>query len=168
MSETPRDVKILHLILASMGATQYQEQVPLQLMDFAHRYTLSVLGDALVYGDFANSTNGQQPAGVGAATQPLTVEDVRLAVASRVNYQFKPAAPKEMLLELAHERNKKALPQVPQAYGLRLPPEKYCLTGQDRLIEEEDDVMVTGVVEDEELNKAPEDARPDDKMDVDE
>lgn len=33
----PRDARIIHLILASMGVSSYQERVPLMLMDFAYR-----------------------------------------------------------------------------------------------------------------------------------
>ncbi len=32
----PRDVRILHLILASQSIQSYEDHVPLQLMDFAH------------------------------------------------------------------------------------------------------------------------------------
>lgn len=32
----PRDVRLLHLIFATQGIQNYQEHVPLQLMDFAH------------------------------------------------------------------------------------------------------------------------------------
>lgn len=141
---TPRDVKLLHLILASMGVTSYQDAVPLQLMDFAYRYTLGILNDALLYNDYANSNGSNLPAGVGASSTPLSVEDIRLAVAARVQNQFKPAAPKEMLLELALERNRRPLPAVSQTYGLRLPPEKYCLTGHDRNLDESEDITIPG------------------------
>lgn len=33
----PRDVRLLHLIFATQGIQNYQDHVPLQLMDFAHR-----------------------------------------------------------------------------------------------------------------------------------
>jgi transcription initiation factor TFIID subunit 9B len=32
----PRDVRILHLILAAQTIQSYEDHVPLQLMDFAH------------------------------------------------------------------------------------------------------------------------------------
>lgn len=32
----PRDVRLLHLIFATQGIQNYQDHVPLQLMDFAH------------------------------------------------------------------------------------------------------------------------------------
>lgn len=139
----PRDVRLLHLILASMGVSSYQERVPLQLMDFAYRYTHGVLQDALHYNDHAYSSTASLPAGLAASNAPLTVEDVRLAVAARVNYQFKPAPPKELLLELAQEKNKRPLPSIPQTYGLRLPPEKYCLTSKEWTFEEQEDEILT-------------------------
>ena len=32
----PRDVRLLHLIFATQGIQNYEDHVPLQLMDFAH------------------------------------------------------------------------------------------------------------------------------------
>ncbi|KAH3903187.1 uncharacterized protein SCODWIG_01204 [Saccharomycodes ludwigii] len=118
-NNSPRDVRLLHLLLASQSIHRYEDTVPLQLMDFAYRYTRNILKDAVVYNDYANVNNGS-----------LTVEDIRLSIAARTQYQFKPtAAPKELLLQLAQDRNKKSLPKVPNSWGIRLPPEKYCLTG---------------------------------------
>lgn len=139
--DTPRDVRLLHLILASMGVTSYQDRVPLQLMDFAYRFTHGVLQDALLYNDHAHSSTTTTPAGLGPAHVPLSTEDIRLAVAARVNYQFKPAPPKELLLELAQEKNRKPLPAVQEQWGVRLPPEKYCLTAKDWDFEEEEQAI---------------------------
>jgi transcription initiation factor TFIID subunit 9B len=52
-----------------------------------------------------------------------------MSIASRVNHQFNTSLPKEFLLDIAQERNRVALPTVGQEFGVRLPPEKYCLTG---------------------------------------
>ncbi|VVT57395.1 uncharacterized protein SAPINGB_P005674 [Magnusiomyces paraingens] len=154
-SVIPRDVRLLHLILASMGVTSYEDRVPLQLMDFAYRFTHGILQDALIYNDHAHSSI--TPAGLGPAQKPLTTEDVRLAIAARLNYQFKPAPPKEMLLELAQEKNRRPLPIIHEQWGLRLPPEKFCLTAKEWSFEEEkeslqkkkriktnDDIVVSG------------------------
>ena len=73
------------------------------------------LSDAQVYQDHRN---GNQ----------VEVGDVKLAIAGKMNHSFKGAPPKEFLLEIAGERNRRALPPVNAGYGLRLPPEKYCLT----------------------------------------
>lgn len=168
-ADLPRDVRLLHLLLASQSIQQYEDKVPLQLMDFAHRYTRGVLMDAMVYNDYAvENSGGAAGPGVGAGAsntgangtnanaggssknakggstgnsalgsgmssnggKNLSVEDIRLAIAARTQYMFKPTAPKELLLQLAAERNKKPLPQVMGSWGVRLPPEKYCLTAK--------------------------------------
>ncbi|AMD20244.1 HDL500Cp [Eremothecium sinecaudum] len=126
--DIPRDVRLLHLLLASQSIHAYEDKVPLQLMDFAHRYTKGVLKDAVLYNDYAGGGNNNGD---------LSVEDIRLAIAARTQYQFKPTAPKELLLQLAQERNKKPLPQVMSMWGIRLPPEKYCLTTKEWTVEEE-------------------------------
>ncbi|CCC69072.1 hypothetical protein NCAS_0C00820 [Naumovozyma castellii] len=140
--DTPRDVRLLHLLLAAQSIHQYEDQVPLQLMDFAHRYARGILKDAMVYNDHSaagpsDTTTGNTTSATGGA-KGLTVEDIRLAIASRTQYQFKPTAPKELLLQLAQERNKKSLPQVMGAWGVRLPPEKYCLTAKDWTLTKDD------------------------------
>lgn len=132
-STRPRDARLIHLVLASLGVSAYQERVPLQLLDFAYRYTAGVLGDALHL-----TLEGHAGAGAGASSSSsrgnnaesvVSIAALRLAVAGRLNYQFRSALPKEFLLELAQERNRIALPRVEREFGLRLPPEKYCLTG---------------------------------------
>ncbi|KAI5956477.1 TAF9 [Candida jiufengensis] len=125
----PRDVRLLHLIFATQGIQNYQDHVPLQLMDFAHRYTKSILKDALIYNDHSKpSTNSNINSNTNTT---VNTDDIRLAIAARSNYQFKPVPPKELMLELAQERNSKPLPPVIPKWGLNLPPEKYCLTARD-------------------------------------
>ncbi|RLV89958.1 Transcription initiation factor TFIID subunit 9 [Spathaspora sp. JA1] len=126
----PRDVRLLHLIFATQGIQNYQDHVPLQLMDFAHRYTKSVLRDALIYNDHAKPINTNTNLNPNSNTT-VNTDDIRLAIAARSNYQFKPTPPKELLLELAQERNSRPLPPVIPKWGLNLPPEKYCLTAKD-------------------------------------
>lgn len=83
--------------------------------------------DALAYNDHARVVNSSIP----STTAVVNTDDIRLAIAARTNYQFKPTPPKELLLELAEERNSKSLPPVIPKWGLNLPPEKYCLTARD-------------------------------------
>jgi len=93
---------------------------------FGSGYTSSVLQDALLFSDAINGT-----ANTGGTNPPatITIQDLRMSVASRINHQFNTSLPKEFLLEIAQERNKVALPTVGKEFGVRLPPEKYCLTG---------------------------------------
>ncbi|OJJ87663.1 putative transcription initiation factor TFIID, 31kD subunit, partial [Aspergillus glaucus CBS 516.65] len=158
----PRDVRLIHMLLASLGVTAYQERVPLQLLDFAYRYTSNVLTDAVhlategyaaAAGESGTSSGrggGSGGGGGGGAHDVNTVSlsAMRLSIASRLHYQFQTGLPKEFLMDVATERNRVALPgasrgfdnagnanRAPQAHqglvmgGMRLPPERFCLTG---------------------------------------
>ncbi|KAK0944959.1 Transcription initiation factor TFIID subunit 9 [Friedmanniomyces endolithicus] len=144
-SKRPRDARIIHLVLASLGITSYQERVPLQLLDFAYRYTSGVLSDSLRLS--AEGYAGQPERGAGrgrgagaagagdaGAGEGITVTSLRQAIA---------------------KRNRVALPKVERSYGVQLPPEKYCLTGvgwnlkdewdSDEDVEDEEDDGMEGV-----------------------
>lgn len=128
----PRDARLIHLILSSLGIHSYQERVPLQLLDFAYRYTSSVLSDALrLSAEGYASAPGQSSNRRDAANDGsnITVNALRQAIASRQDYQFQGPLPKEFMLEQAVERNRVQLPKIEKAWGVQLPPEKYCLTG---------------------------------------
>lgn len=104
-------------------------------------YTAQVLSDALVYAEHAGKTG------------PLDEEDVKLAVQSRVGWEFGGRVPKEVcfleyapesiglsidvrtpvqfLLSLSNKINSKPLPPVNEVFGVRLPPAKNCLAAVD-------------------------------------
>ena len=110
-----------------MGVHAYTERVPLQLLDFAYRYTSGILSDAIAY---------EPPAHAPAASKKAKVEDdsislnaLRTAVGARAAQQFSASLPKEFMSEVAAERNRVALPRVEREFGVRLPPERYCFTG---------------------------------------
>lgn len=154
----PRDARTLHTVLASLGLTAYQERVPLQLLDFAYRYTSGVLSDAQhlsLEGYVGNGTSGAAGAtGAGAkkgnaaasAEGEISLASLRLATASRNAYQFTSngTLPKETLLEIAGERNRVRLPEVDKEifFGVRLPHERYVQTGVNWGIPEEWDSEV--------------------------
>lgn len=155
-SRRPRDVRLVHMLLASLGVTAYQDRVPLQLLDFAYRYTSNVLTDAvhLATEGYAGAVGDTGATGKGAAsteTSGVSLPALRLSIASRLHYQFQTGLPKEFLMEVASERNRIALPGVNRGFdpaaagpngappgaanqsvlvgGMRLPPERFCLTG---------------------------------------
>ncbi|KAI4256512.1 MAG: hypothetical protein LQ352_002060 [Teloschistes flavicans] len=130
-AKRPRDSRLIHMILASLGVSGYQERVPLQLMDFAYRYTSSTLQDAL---HLTSEGYGTQTAGTAKATNnndmsTITVSSLRMSIASRTSYQFSPTFDKESYQKIALERNQVQLPAITKDWGVRLPPEQYCLTG---------------------------------------
>ncbi|KAJ5488174.1 Histone-fold [Penicillium expansum] len=147
----PRDVRLVHMLLASLGVTSYQDRVPLQLLDFAYRYTANVLQDSvhLATEGYAAATDGTAGAKGSAEVNSVSLPALRLAIASRLHFQFQTGLPKEFLMEVASERNRIALPGVSRGFdpaagpngavpaanqsvvigGMRLPPERFCLTG---------------------------------------
>jgi transcription initiation factor TFIID subunit 9B len=145
-SRRPRDHRLIHLLLASHGITAYQERVPLQLMDFAYRYTSSILSDALhIQSEGYDQADGAtQAKGRGAnkgqnksEEGDVSLASLRLAIGSRMSYQFQGSMPKEFLKSLAEERNRIGLgiglrdseKSGPMIGGVKLPHERYCLTG---------------------------------------
>lgn len=156
----PRDARLIHMLLSSLGVTAYQERVPLQLLDFAYRYTSSTLQDAvhLAMEGYAGTPSGPGETSVSTGSgrgvvelNTITLQALRLSIASRLHYQFQPGLPKEFLMDVASERNRIALPGVARGGetankssfssvsmgGMRLPPERFCLTGMGWNLKEE-------------------------------
>ncbi|KAI4196834.1 MAG: hypothetical protein LQ350_006300 [Teloschistes chrysophthalmus] len=127
----PRDSRLIHMILASLGVSGYQERVPLQLMDFAYRYTSSTLQDALhlTSEGYGTQTSGPAKASNNNDMSTITVSSLRLSIASRTSYQFSPTFDKDSYQKIAQERNQVQLPTITKDWGVRLPLEQYCLTG---------------------------------------
>lgn len=145
-SKRPRDHRLIHLLLASHGIAAYQERVPLQLMDFAYRYTSSVLSDALhIQSEGYDQAEGAtQSKGRGANKNQnkseegdISLASLRMSIGSKMSYQFQSSLPKEFLKTLADERNRISLnvhsregdKSGPMIGGVKLPHERYCLTG---------------------------------------
>jgi transcription initiation factor TFIID subunit 9B len=132
-SKRPRDARLIHLILANMGVHAYTERVPLQLLDFAYRYTSSILTDALSYEPPLPTTSASKKRSGGANAESgedgVSLNALRTAVGARAASTFQGTLGKEFMSEVALERNRIALPRVDREFGIRLPPERYCFTG---------------------------------------
>lgn len=143
-SKRPRDHRLIHLLLAAYGVSAYQERVPLQLMDFAYRYTSAVLGDALHLqnegydqAEGATTSKGRGKGQKNSEEGDISLNALRMSIQSRLGYQFAGSLPKEFLKNIADEKNRIALgPAVretekvgPLIGGVRLPHERHCLTG---------------------------------------
>jgi transcription initiation factor TFIID subunit 9B len=141
LGKRPRDARLIHMLLSSMGVTAYQERVPLQLLDFAYRHSSSILSDALHLSSDAyvsQQTRAKDAPPGGAlrdADGQVSANAVQFAISSRLQYQFGGGnggggLNKDFLLETAQNRNKVALPRVLQnEWGVRLPSERFVLTG---------------------------------------
>lgn len=122
LSYVPRDARLMALILQSMGIQDVQPPALMMMLEFAHRYVYEVLQDALVYADHANSSKS------AAGVSNLSVDDIQLAIQSRVNHSFTSPPSKDMLLALSSSLNSVPLPPISDKYGVKLPPVQHCLT----------------------------------------
>lgn len=123
--------------------------MPLLLLDFAYRHTSSVLNDALHLstdpyvthaGARPSGSSGAVPSAPAVQDATVTTSAVNLAIASRQSFQFRGGAgghnggggaSKEWLQELARDRNRAALPRIlANEWGVRLPNERFVLSGQ--------------------------------------
>ncbi|CZR55078.1 related to TFIID and SAGA subunit [Phialocephala subalpina] len=140
LNKRPRDARLIHMLLSSLGCTAYQERVPLQLLDFAYRHSSSILSDALhlssdAYVSQQTRARDAPTGGMKDENGQVSPQAVQLAIQSRLQYQFGGGnggggLAKEFLLETAQARNKVALPRVLQnEWGVRLPSERFVLTG---------------------------------------
>jgi transcription initiation factor TFIID subunit 9B len=141
------------MILANMGVHVYTERVPLQLLDFAYRYTSSILSDAQSYEPPlpTNTGTSKKRAAQNDEDSGVSLNALRTAVSARAAGQFQSNLPKEFMLDIASERNRIALPRVEREFGIRLPPERYCFTGAGWGVRErwEEEVEVEEDEEDE-------------------
>ncbi|KAK9066927.1 hypothetical protein SSX86_014251 [Deinandra increscens subsp. villosa] len=112
--DLPRDAKIVKTLLKSMGVENYEPRVVHQFLELWYRYVVDVLTDAQVYSEHAGKPT-------------IDSDDVKLAIQSKVNFSFSQPPPREVLLELARERNKIPLPRSLGGPGMALPPESDTL-----------------------------------------
>ncbi|TMW68369.1 hypothetical protein Poli38472_005837 [Pythium oligandrum] len=110
----PLDVAVLQRILESMGADKHEPRVVNQLQEFVHRYVTDILIDAQEYSLYAEK-------------QAVDADDVRLAIASRLNHHYANVPSRELMMELADKRNSVPLPPISNEYGVRLPPMQHQL-----------------------------------------
>ncbi|KAJ6794110.1 transcription initiation factor TFIID subunit 9 [Iris pallida] len=115
--EEPRDARVVRELLRSMGVGEgeYEPRVVHQFLELCYRYVVDVLSDAQLYSDHAGKPS-------------IDPDDVKLAIQSKVNFSFSQPPPREVLLELARNRNKIPLPKSISPPGaIPLPPEQDTL-----------------------------------------
>ena len=82
--DVPQDAKLIVLILKSMGVTQYDPAVVVQLLEFTHRYAVEILSDAMQYAAHAETKS------------TIDIADLKMAIQARVNTSFTPAPSREV------------------------------------------------------------------------
>lgn len=108
----PKDGQVITSIMKEMGITEYEQKTIVQLTEFVYRYATSILEEARMY----------------AKKRLLEVDDVRLALQLTSESTFTTPPPREVVLECANVKNYSPLPPVKPHCGLRLPPDRHCLS----------------------------------------
>mmetsp|Transcript_41914 Transcript_41914/g.102785 ORF Transcript_41914/g.102785 Transcript_41914/m.102785 type:complete len:162 (+) Transcript_41914:183-668(+) len=111
---TPARIQMIGEILASMGVTDYDPKVSHVLFEFLHRYCAEVCQDATSFQEHANKPE-------------LDVDDIRLAIQSKVNGMFSQPPPREFMIEIGRAKNQVPLPIIRP--GVHLPLPQHCNAG---------------------------------------
>eukprot|EP00095_Tigriopus_kingsejongensis_P010022 snap_masked-scaffold1048_size67263-processed-gene-0.9 protein:Tk10022 transcript:snap_masked-scaffold1048_size67263-processed-gene-0.9-mRNA-1 annotation:"hypothetical protein DAPPUDRAFT_303843" len=111
----PKDGQVMAAILKDMGIVEYEGRVLHQLLEFSYRYVTQVLEDAKVVSGHA-------------LKKAVDVDDVKLAVQMYAEQNMTGPLSRELLLDAARAKNRQPLPIPRTTCGLRLPPDRHCLT----------------------------------------
>lgn len=111
----PKDGQVIMSMMKELGITDYDPKTVVQLTEFVYRYATSVLEEARLY---ANNSKKKF----------LDVDDVKLALQLHTEASFTSPPPREIILECANIKNYAPLPLIKPHCGLRLPPDKYCIS----------------------------------------
>lgn len=111
----PKDGQVMAAILKDMGILDYEAKVINQLLEYSYRYVTDVLQDAKIVSGHAKK-------------KVIDVEDVKLAVQMYSEQNMTAPLSRELLLDAARVKNRQPLPIPRPTYGLRLPPDRHCLT----------------------------------------
>lgn len=115
IKHVPKDAQVIMSILKELGIQDYEPRVVNQLLEFTYRYVTCILDDAKVFANHAKK-------------KTLDLEDVKLACDMVLDKAFTCPPPRHVLTKLAEIRNSMPLPPIKPHCGLRLPPDRYCLT----------------------------------------
>jgi len=105
---------VIQELLGALGVQKYEPRVIAQLMELSHRYVTEILRDSEDYR-------------IHGSKEKIDEKDVALAVDMRKVSSFTAPPSREVLADLARERNAIPLSVVPDRAGVLLPPERYCL-----------------------------------------
>jgi len=111
----PKEAQVMAAILRDLGIQDYDPGVLTQMLEFSYRYITNILEDAKVYSNHARKRG-------------IDGDDIKLAVQVNTEQTVTGPPTRDVLLDLAQARNNTQLPLVKPGVGLRLPPDRHCLT----------------------------------------
>ncbi|KAJ9578010.1 hypothetical protein L9F63_025129 [Diploptera punctata] len=116
VKHVPKDAQVIMSIMKDMGITDFEPRVINQLLEFTYRYIACILDDARVFATHAKK-------------KVIDLEDVKLAVQMTVDRAF--TTPLLVIFCLKYFEKQEQTPPLPLIKphcGLRLPPDRYCLS----------------------------------------
>lgn len=114
----PKDAQVIMSIMKDMDITEYEPRVINQLLEFIYRYVACILEDAKAYANHAKKKS-------------IDLDDVKLALSIQLEQMFTNPPPREVLAEVARAKNNTPLPFIKPHCGIRLPPDRYCLSASN-------------------------------------
>lgn len=129
---TPKDGQIIAAILKEMSIFEYEPRIIHQMIEFTYSklnfykkntdltnlfstgYVSNVLEDAQMFSSYAKK-------------KTIDPEDVQLAIQLQVDRSFANPPPRDLLLEIARQKNNQPLPPIKSHNGPRLPADRYSL-----------------------------------------
>ncbi|OQS53416.1 TAF9 [Ecytonucleospora hepatopenaei] len=118
----PRDAKVISAILRSLGIEECEPKVIIQLLEFAYKYSTSILVDAHKYATHCERDS-------------ITPSDIKLAIQTKSSHVFVPAPSKTLLQAHADAINKNPL-TIPDSENLiRVPNVKSGVYGVEFEVE---------------------------------
>ncbi|XP_017468367.1 PREDICTED: transcription initiation factor TFIID subunit 9 [Rhagoletis zephyria] len=115
VKHVPKDAQVIMSILKELNVQDYEPRVINQLLEFTYRYVTCILDDAKVFANHARK-------------KTIDLDDVKLATEVVLDKAFTCPPPRHVLAKLAEVRNSMPLPPIKPHCGLRLPPDRYCLS----------------------------------------
>lgn len=114
----PKDAQVIMSIMKDMDIVEYEPRVINQLLEFIYRYVACILEDAKAYANHAKKKS-------------IDLDDVKLALNIQLEQMFTNPPPREVLAEVARAKNNTPLPFIKPHCGIRLPPDRYCLSSSN-------------------------------------
>lgn len=116
-ASVPREAKLVSVILRSLGIEECEPKVLIQLLEYCYKYSTSILVDAKMYA-------------VHCEREKLTVDDVKLALHTKIGRHFVPPPPRDYINEIASQVNCKPLTLVDESV-LPVPNQRIALFSLD-------------------------------------
>lgn len=117
----PNDAHTVEAILKSMGVDEFDPRVTHQLLELLYRHVSNILLEARQYSEHADK-------------QAIDADDVRLAINSRSFSAFAQPPPRQVIAQLANERNAIPLPPIHDRQGIQLPKPALQLARRNYMI----------------------------------